>query len=135
MNMEDRATVEGSGFTMSPAVVDRPSSPERSDEDPKPIEKTQRLEPLFPPNETQDLRANWHQIQGDFVEEPKRAVEQADQLVARVIQRLATEFTSERKRLEQGWAKEGNGSTEASTEDLRQALRRYRAFFDRLLSL
>jgi hypothetical protein len=58
-------------------------------------------------------------------------VEQADELVAEVIQSLAGSVASERERLERQWS----GGGEASTEDLRQALRRYRSFFSRLLSV
>ena len=58
------------------------------------------------------------------------AVEQADGLVANVVQRIAEQFASEREKLEGQWSKGDN----VNTEDLRQALRRYRAFFDRLLS-
>jgi hypothetical protein len=65
------------------------------------------------------------------VDEPKPSVEKADQLVASVIQKLTQVFADERSKLERDWSKGG----EASTEDLRQALRRYRSFFDRLLSV
>lgn len=88
-------------------------------------------EPLFPSNESDTFRSRWHDIQGDFVDEPRRAVEQADQLVASVIKRLAEGFAAERSRMEHEWSQ----GQDVSTEDLRQALRRYRSFFDRLLSL
>jgi hypothetical protein len=87
--------------------------------------------PLFVENEADGLRSQWQRIQGSFVDEPKRAVEEADELVASTIQKLAQVFADERGRLEQDWSRGG----EASTEDLRQALRRYRSFFDRLLSV
>jgi hypothetical protein len=87
--------------------------------------------PLYDERETGDLRTRWQNIQGGFVDDPRASVEQADQLVATAIKRLAEIFASERSNLESAWSKGG----EASTEDLRQALRRYRAFFDRLLSV
>jgi hypothetical protein len=87
--------------------------------------------PLFPGNELDEFRARWRQIQGDFVDEPRHAVEQANELVDRVTRRLTEVFTTERTRLEGEW---GQGK-DVSTEDLRQALRRYRSFFDRLLSV
>ncbi|MCU1338336.1 MAG: hypothetical protein JWO19_3917 [Bryobacterales bacterium] len=65
------------------------------------------------------------------MDEPRHAVEKADELVASVIKRLAEVFAEERGKLEAAWGK-GN---DVSTEDLRQALRRYRSFFDRLLSV
>jgi hypothetical protein len=86
--------------------------------------------PLFPPGELDQLRADWHGIQAGFVDEPRASVEAADHLVATAVQRLAQSFARERSTLEEQWA-EGD----VSTEDLRQALRRYRSFFDRLLSV
>lgn len=87
--------------------------------------------PLLAPEHAAPLRAQWDVIQTAFVDEPKRAVQDADHLVAQAMARLAETFAQERANLEQQW---GRGQ-EASTEDLRQALRRYRAFFQRLLSV
>ena len=86
---------------------------------------------LFAGPETDHFRTRWHDVQGSFVDEPRRAVEQADELVASVIKRLTEIFADERSRLEKDWEK----GEDVSTEDLRQALRRYRSFFDRLLSV
>lgn len=86
--------------------------------------------PLFPDDELHNFRARWDQVQTSFVDEPRKAVEQADSLVANVVQRIAEQFSNERAGLEEQWSKGDN----VNTEDLRQALRRYRAFFDRLLS-
>jgi hypothetical protein len=87
--------------------------------------------PLFAPNDTQDFRSRWEKVQIGFVDEPRTAVAQADELVASAIKRLAEIFDSERQKLETEWDKTDN----ISTEDLRVALRRYRSFFDRLLSV
>jgi len=87
--------------------------------------------PLFAQNDTQDFRSRWEKIQIGFVDEPRKAVEQADELVASAIKRLAEVFAAERQKLESEWDKTDN----VSTEDLRIALRRYRSFFDRLLSV
>src|ERR1700688_2239073 len=86
---------------------------------------------LFATHDTQDFRSRWEKIQIGFVDEPRKAVEQADELVASAIKRLAEVFASERQKLEAEWDKNDN----VSTEDLRVALRRYRSFFDRLLSV
>ena len=86
---------------------------------------------LFPQNESEDFRSRWHDIQSRFVDEPRHAVEEADQLVAAVTSRIAEVFANERGTLEGEWSK----GQDVSTEDLRQALRRYRSFFDRLLSM
>jgi hypothetical protein len=90
-----------------------------------------RATPLFPENEATNFRNRWTEIQAAFVDEPRRAVEQGDALVADVIKRLATSFADERSKLEGQWGRGDN----VSTEDLRVALQRYRAFFDRLLSV
>jgi hypothetical protein len=87
--------------------------------------------PLFSGSEANDLRGKWDAIQVGFVDEPRRAVEQADSLVAGTMKRLAEIFAEERNKLENQWDKGEN----VSTEDLRLALRRYRSFFSRLLSV
>ena len=86
--------------------------------------------PLFPDDELHSFRARWDQVQTSFVDEPRQAVEQADSLVANVVKRIAEQFSTERAQLEKQWDSGDN----VSTEDLRQALRRYRSFFDRLLA-
>jgi len=86
---------------------------------------------LFPEKEGADFRNRWTEIQTGFVDEPRRAVEQADALVAEVIKRLANSFADERGKLESQWGRGDN----VSTEDLRVSLRRYRSFFDRLLNV
>jgi hypothetical protein len=87
-------------------------------------------ESLLPYEQTGDFRQRWQGIQASFVDEPRQAVEQADALVADLLQKLAAGFSEERKRLEGQWDRGGD----VSTEDLRVALTRYRSFFDRLLA-
>ena len=87
--------------------------------------------PLFAGEETVRMRTEWDAIQASFVDEPRQAVEQADRLVATAIRRLAEVFAEEKGRLEGQWDRGGD----VSTEDLRQALRRYRSFFGRVLSV
>jgi hypothetical protein len=87
--------------------------------------------PMFAGAEAAGYRTQWDAIQTGFVDEPRRAVQEADALVALVMKRLSEVFTNERSSLERQW---GEGD-EISTEDLRVALRRYRSFFERLLSL
>ncbi|HLZ68656.1 MAG TPA: hypothetical protein VKV26_01985 [Dehalococcoidia bacterium] len=79
---------------------------------------------------TGELRRRWTDVQVSFVDEPRKAVQQADGLVAEAIKQLAETFAQERARLEQQWDRGGD----VSTEELRVALRRYRTFFERLLS-
>jgi hypothetical protein len=85
---------------------------------------------LLEDGELQNITARWKDIQAEFVDEPEQAVQQADALVAELMQRLAAMFAAERTGLEKRWA----GGGQVSTEDLRQGLRRYRSFFERLLA-
>lgn len=87
--------------------------------------------PLFSSAEAADLRGKWDAIQVGFVDEPRRSVQEADSLVAVAMKRLAEQFAAERSTLEGHWDRGGD----VSTEDLRIALRRYRSFFGRLLSV
>jgi hypothetical protein len=87
--------------------------------------------PLFSESEMGDFRSRWSKVQTGFVDEPRRTVEEADKLVAAVMQKLAEGFANERSGLEKQWDSGDN----VSTEDLRLALQRYRSFFDRLLKL
>jgi hypothetical protein len=87
--------------------------------------------PLFSESEVGDFRNRWSNIQTAFVDEPRRVVEDADNLVASLMKKLAEGFASERERLEKQWDRGDN----VSTEDLRLALQRYRSFFDRLLKV
>jgi|SRR5579862_4283354 len=94
-------------------------------------QKAQQFDPLFAAAEAQELRTRWDSIQTAFVDEPRKSVENADNLVAAAIKRLAEIFAEERSKLEAQWGRGDN----VSTEDLRLALQRYRSFFTRLLSV
>ena len=85
---------------------------------------------LLPADMDETFQQRWKEIQTRFVDEPRGAVEDADGLVASLMQQLAEGFAKERERLEAQW---GRGE-DISTEDLRVALQRYRTFFQRLLS-
>jgi hypothetical protein len=92
-------------------------------------EGTDAVGPLVDENSREEFVARWKEIQYRFVEEPRGAVHEADGLVAGVMQTLAQTFADERAKLESQWTR----GDEVSTEELRQAFRRYREFFDRLL--
>ncbi|WP_177181570.1 hypothetical protein [Streptomyces sp. TLI_105] len=76
------------------------------------------------------FRTRWHEIQSQFVDDPRGAVHEADELVTEVIRRLAATFADRKRDLEGQWS-EGE---DVDTEDLRTALRQYRSFFNRLLT-
>jgi hypothetical protein len=86
--------------------------------------------PLIDGSAAEGLRSRWNQIQVSFVDQPRQAVDEADGLVADTMQRLAESFSKERQGLESQWDRGDN----VSTEDLRQALQKYRSFFNRLLA-
>jgi hypothetical protein len=95
----------------------------------EPSQHHEESAPLFGGDEAQQLRGKWDAIQTAFVDEPRRAVENADELVASAMKRLAEVFARERENLEHQWDR----GEQVSTEDLRVAFQRYRSFFARIL--
>lgn len=87
-------------------------------------------QPLLAAGDAERYRTVWGEIQGRFVDDPRDAVTSADTLVAEVIQSLAGTFASHKRELEGQWQR----GDDVPTEDLRQALRHYRSFFNRLLN-
>ena len=125
---------ESDRFTTEPRDYEaRPQEPiEREPENIHELQDpTTNRTAMFEANETNDFRSRWQSIQTDFIDDPRRCVERADELVAETMKRLAQIFSDERTRLEQSWDQGDN----VSTEDLRLAFQRYRSFFDRLLSV
>jgi hypothetical protein len=90
-----------------------------------------RLAPLFAQQAAADFRSRWDLVQRSFVDNPQEAVHAGDELVAQVISSLAETFSNQRAQLEI----ELKQADQSSTENLRLALRRYRSFFERLLSI
>ncbi len=86
---------------------------------------------LFEDDRASDLRTRWSDVQSRFVDDPREAVKAADMLVEEVVRDLSSLFAAERSALETQWGRD----QKVSTEDLRVALRRYRSFFERLLSV
>jgi hypothetical protein len=128
----------------SPHTTDSPERPAHQDESVSPEDRSDDLAsaavsepaqadvdaPLLPSEQLSEFEQRWQRIQAGFVDEPHQAVEEADRLVADLIERLATSFSESRSRLETQWEQGDN----ASTEELRIAFMRYRSFFKRLLS-
>ncbi len=112
------------------AASDQPAPSPRPDQ-PAPAAQDVRPEEFFPPDRRQQLRGTWVDIQSAFIDEPKRAVQNADNLVKEILGAVSQKFEGARHSLEAEW----NRGEQASTESLRIALQRYRALFDRLLSL
>jgi hypothetical protein len=114
-------------FARDEAVT--PDEPAMPDE-PTMGDETAEAAPLLAQADETDLRGRWEEIQTRFVDDPRRAVEDADALVAGVMKNLAEGFAQAREQLEGQWSR----GEDVSTEDLRVALQRYRSFFQRLLS-
>jgi hypothetical protein len=116
--------IEADAVPVEAEAQSAPATPEHESAEAPPVQ-------LLNADATQTFRSRWTSIQTGFVDEPRRAVEQADSLVAEVMQHLAKTFADERTKLEGQWGRGDN----VSTEELRVALQRYRSFFDRLLSM
>ncbi len=86
--------------------------------------------PLVSAERADSYASRWNEVKGMFVDEPRQAVQQADQLVGELLDDLERGFREQRQGIERGLEND-----DTSTEDLRMALRRYRSFFDRLLSV
>ncbi|MRS03096.1 hypothetical protein EG832_07725 [bacterium] len=80
--------------------------------------------------EIDELKSRWNSIQVQFVDEPRKSVEQADALVEEVLKRINQAFTDQRAALDAQWVNQ----EEVSTEDLRVTLQSYRSFFNRFLA-
>src|SRR5688500_1549627 len=105
---------------------------ERTPENQAPTNTTsETLEPLFDDEAARKFRSRWQVIQGKFVDDPRDSVKQADDLVAAIIKSVTMSFADRRMGLEKQW----NSGEHISTEDMRVALKRYRSFFERLLTL
>ena len=105
---------------------------ERVSENRAPVDTaSEQLEPLFEDEAARKFRSRWQVIQGKFVDDPRDSVKQADDLVADILKSVTMSFADRRIGLEKQW----NSGGDISTEDMRQALKRYRAFFERLLTL
>ncbi len=116
------APAESGGDVETPAASGGDvETPARSDED---VE----TQALIDEEKVTGFRDRWQSVQVGFVDDPKQAVRQADELVAGVISALATTFAEHKSELESQWQQ-----GEPATEELRIALRRYRSFFDQLL--
>jgi hypothetical protein len=71
-----------------------------------------------------EIQRRWHGIQASFVDDPRDAVEKADNLVEEAVSSL----TTHRQELMEHWKNTGQGDT----EKLRLALRDYRSLLERL---
>ena len=93
-------------------------------DDHQPAEAPSRLEALV--SESRDgYAARWDELQSRFVDEPRRAVEEADRLVEAILQQVTSTGAAEREQLARTWSADG----EADTEAMRTTLQGYRRLF------
>jgi hypothetical protein len=119
------------GGTVVPRPAGRPMERTGIETDSRQRSDVDELEPLFSTEDADDFRRGWDALQIGFVDDPRQAVQSADELVDRVLRSLRENFAGERSRLKAQVAQVGP----IPTEDLRVTLRRYRSFFHRLLAL
>ena len=79
----------------------------------------------------EDLRKRWESVQVGFVDNPREAVGEAENLVSSAIGEIAGQFRQQRERLEASW----DQGRDPSTDDLRVVFQGYRDFFGRLLQV
>jgi hypothetical protein len=114
---------------------EEPLRPENTEAEVIPFEnrknESDETQCLLPKRQIEDLHSRWNSIQTGFIDEPSRAVKDADALVDSATQQISEAFAAQRRQLQKQWSR----GDETSTEDLRVALQRYRDFFSRLLSI
>ena len=76
-------------------------------------------------------RASWVRIQSGFVDDPRGSVTEAAELITQITSTLVSAVQERERTLRGAW----DGSGDADTENLRNALRDYRSFFERLIGV
>ncbi|MEV3933419.1 MULTISPECIES: hypothetical protein [unclassified Streptomyces] len=88
--------------------------------------------PLVPRDAQDKLAQRMQQAVTDFVESPRRAVEEADSTFDQIVSGLTEALTERRRVLRASWQEQ---DTDAQTEELRIALQRYRDISEQLLKI
>jgi hypothetical protein len=130
-SLRDRGDLQATGSPAAQETSIDTEAPVEQVDSSRPDGEPASEKPLFAEDLLDSLRTRWTELQAVFVDDPRACVQKADGLVADVVGQLVTGFADARSHLERQW---GRGE-EASTEDLRIALKRYREFFDRLLKV
>jgi hypothetical protein len=129
-----RMSHEGAAVTSEPEPVAETPTPQAEAPSAEPARaqhESSMDDVVVTDDDLAELRARWAGVQAAFVDDPKDCVHQADVLVSDLFEHLTTGFAQVRSRLEEQWSR----GEEASTEDLRLVLMRYREFFERLLTV
>lgn len=128
---EDQATTTAADTEADQYPTADPATPASNGAEQQHVSLDDVETPLFAEADLDRLRSQWREVQGAFVDSPRDAVTQADKIVSAIIYQLTTVYAERKRVLEERSA----GLQESDTEDLRQALRGYRGFFRRLLSI
>jgi hypothetical protein len=135
------ATEQPAASTEPSVATERTQADRTTDRDPS----SERVEPtagpgaatdwsshsgLLPDEDLGGYQQRWDEVQVRFIDEPRQSVREADDLVSEITRRIAERFSGARQDLEQRW----QGGSQPTTEELRQALQRYRDFFQRLVA-
>ncbi|HJR78756.1 MAG TPA: hypothetical protein VJ821_01715 [Anaerolineales bacterium] len=129
---EKQMNVDVVDTTDSRSEMEQMAEAEARTDKSKALEQKEESVLLFEEDEAEKFRSQWLKIQSRFVDDPHDAVKEADELVADVIKSITRSFADRRMSLENQWK---SGENNVSTEDLRISIKRYRSFFNRLLSL
>ena len=128
--MADQSDQAESAHTGEEQMRNEQITEERNEQN-KRMQDDEKFAPLFERDEAEQFRAQWLDIQSRFVDDPSISVKYADELEASIIKNITRNFADKCMALETQW-KSGD---DVSTEDLRVTMKRYRSFFDRLLTL
>jgi hypothetical protein len=85
----------------------------------------------FRPESATSFRLRWSAILAEFIDDPHRAVEDADHFVADVAQAFASGVESRRQSLTSAWEHDGHDQT----EELRLTMRQYGTLVDQILTV
>ena len=86
--------------------------------------------PILSTDQIAGLRRRWGAVQAGFVDDPRRAVEVADDIVAEAVGALQAAIDDRRREVAEPWRED----VDASTDALLVAFQSYRSVFERVLS-
>jgi hypothetical protein len=84
--------------------------------------------PFNPTDSAKNDDERWQHIMAEFVDDPRRSVTEAHDLVGQSMQAVIDGLQAERDALQDQWSR----GRDVSTETLRLCLQHYRSFFNRL---
>jgi hypothetical protein len=102
---------------------------------PGPVGDIGRGGPLLPSGDADQIRTRWHELQAGFVDDPRKAVEEAAQLVSHATDRVTAVLTDQLGALDEGRSAGTAVGDESATEQLRTLMQRYHVLLDRMLAV